>query len=217
LISNTNPLKKVLHLIANDLSARIFLITLTVLGVGILFVSFLFNVLWPWALGSLFFFVPAILVALFFRDPPRHIGEGIVSPADGKVVIIDTKKGSKRICIFMNVHNVHVNRVPYGGTVTGTNHQPGGFIPAMNKDAETNERFITSMNTDIGKIKIVQIAGIVARRIVPYLEAEDVVKKGDKLGHIAFGSRVDLYLPKSRKIVVEVGQKVLAGKTTVGW
>jgi phosphatidylserine decarboxylase len=172
--------------------------------------------MWPWALLCLVFFIPAICLLIFFRDPPRRIGEGYVSPADGKVIIIDKKKGSQRVCIFMSPLNVHVNRAPCDGKVVDMQYHEGTFAIASDKEAEENERMHWYLKGDKGKVEVVQIAGMVARRIVPYLEVGAEVKKGDRIGHIAFGSRVDLYLPKRVKLEVEVGQRVKAGSTTIG-
>jgi phosphatidylserine decarboxylase len=133
-----------------------------------------------------------MILLLFFRDPKRFIGEGIVSPADGKVSEARSRNGRAFVSIFMNVHNVHVNRAPLAGTVMEVKHIPGGYVPAFNKEAENNERVIARLGTARGTVIITQIAGTVARRIVPYLSAGDRVEKGDRIGLIRFGSRVDM-------------------------
>ena len=136
---------------------------------------------------------------VFFRDPNRIIGPGIVSPADGRVMLITSDENYKtKIAVFMNVTNVHVNRAPISGRVVSIIHIPGGFIPAYHPESEQNERFITTMQTKIGKIKIKQIAGIVAQRIVPYIHPGQHLTKGQRIGMIQFGSRVDLILQKNR-------------------
>jgi phosphatidylserine decarboxylase len=162
---------------------------------------------------SLFTFI----LLLFFRDPKRFIGEGIVSPADGRVSESYVKNGRAFVSIFMNVHNVHVNRAPLAGTVMEVRHIPGGYVPAFKKESEANERVITRLGTPRGAMIITQIAGTVARRIVPYLSAGDKVEKGDRIGLIRFGSRVDVgfTLPGNMELKVKEGDRVLAGSTTI--
>lgn len=159
-------------------------------------------------------FIP---VLLFFRDPERRIGEGVICPADGKVMSIEEKGGWATIKIFMNVHNVHVNRWPLEGTVISVDHISGGYVPAFQKDSDRNERVIIRFKTANGTWEMKQIAGAVARRIVPYVRVGDHLRKGERFGLIRFGSRVDIRfkLPLSQKIVVEEGQKVLAGTTSL--
>ncbi len=158
----------------------------------------------------------------FFRDPDRRIAEDVACPADGKVVRIDTIEDPDlgtvdRLSIFMRPSDVHVNRFPLDGSVRSVVHRPGGHVPAFNKDSDRNERVTTWMKTDIGDIKIHQIAGAVARRIVPYSQGGDHVKKGEKLGLIRLGSRCDLLVPQgSITWTVTMGQRVFAGSTTVG-
>jgi len=185
-----------------------------------LFLSFTDNM----AVGSLFVIVTLAVVVIirFFRDPERSIGEGVIAAADGKVTEVektddpDVGESTIRIATFMNVHNVHVNRSPLAGTVLSTTHIVGAHTPAFNKDSDRNERQITVLETEIGKIKLVQIAGTVARRIVPYTKEGSRLEKGDRFGIILFGSRVDLYLPGRRvEVVVKVGDKVKAGESTV--
>lgn len=119
--------------------------------------------------------VPATALAAgmlwFFRDPEREIAQGrVISPADGVVQsIMPWKDGRTRVAIFMSPLNVHVNRAPLAGTVTSVEHVPGGFVPAFNKESENNERVVWHFDTELGDIEMVQIAGAVARRIVPYL------------------------------------------------
>jgi phosphatidylserine decarboxylase len=209
------------QMFAKDYSAWIFTAGCFIVGLILLFGSILFS-LDPYSVYGVFYIIAVLLFCIgifllfFMRDPERKIGEGIISPADGKVIIIDKQKNQMRIAIFMNPADVHVNRVPIAGEVIETEHHSGGYLPAYNKESDQNERFTTLLKTARGEVKIVQIAGVVVRRIVPYLEEGDKVKKGDKLGHIMMGSRVDVYLPKKKlKIKVEVGQKVKAGSTTI--
>ncbi|MEU6280262.1 phosphatidylserine decarboxylase [Streptomyces sp. NPDC047028] len=165
--------------------------------------------------------VPATALAAgmlwFFRDPEREIARGrVISPADGVVQsIMPWKDGRTRVAIFMSPLNVHVNRAPLAGTVTSVEHIPGGFVPAFNKESENNERVVWHFDTELGDIEMIQIAGAVARRIVPYLPEGTKVEQGDRIGLIRFGSRVDLYLPEGVEVAVEVGQKTVAGVTRI--
>jgi phosphatidylserine decarboxylase len=159
---------------------------------------------------------------MFFRDPDRKIGNGIVACADGKIREIselNEKDIGKAICVstFMNVYNVHVNRAPFNGVVKDIVHISGIHLPAFNKESEKNERVVIFLDTTIGQIKVVQIAGTLARRIVPYINRLDKIKRGDRIGIIRLGSRVDLYLPKKavRKICVRKGDKVISGETSL--
>ncbi|WP_017581076.1 phosphatidylserine decarboxylase [Nocardiopsis valliformis] len=151
----------------------------------------------------------------FFRDPNRGPATGrVLSAADGVVQSLDPQPdGRIRVAVFMNPLNVHVNRAPLAGVVTGVEHRPGGFRPAFDKDSERNERVIWTLETEIGEITVVQIAGALVRRIVPYLAAGQKVEQGERIGLIRFGSRVDVYLPLGVTPAVEVGQKVRAGET----
>ncbi|MCX4659030.1 phosphatidylserine decarboxylase [Streptomyces uncialis] len=165
--------------------------------------------------------VPATALAAgmlwFFRDPEREIAQGrVISPADGVVQsIMPWQDGRTRVAIFMSPLNVHVNRAPLAGTVTSVEHIPGGFVPAFNKESENNERVVWHFDTELGDIEMVQIAGAVARRIVPYVPQGTKVEQGDRIGLIRFGSRVDIYLPEGVDVAVEVGQKTTAGVTRI--
>jgi len=167
-------------------------------------------------------FLKSFLFLIFFRDPDRKIGKGIVASADGKIREIsnindDDVGNCKRISTFMNLHNVHVNRIPIEGIVSNITHKKGLHLPAFKKESEKNERVVTIINTNIGTVKVIQIAGTIARRIHPYIKIGDKMKKGEKIGIIKFGSRVDVYLPtkKLSKISVRVGDIVKAGETTI--
>ncbi|QMU78542.1 phosphatidylserine decarboxylase [Streptacidiphilus sp. PB12-B1b] len=151
----------------------------------------------------------------FFRDPERAIGEGrVISPADGVVQSIDAwPDGRTRVAVFMSPLNVHVNRAPLAGTVTSVEHVPGGFVPAFNKDSDRNERVVWHFDTELGDLEVVQIAGAVARRIIPYVPAGTKVEQGERVGLIRFGSRVDTYLPQGVEPGVVVGQRTTAGVT----
>ncbi|MEU7991386.1 phosphatidylserine decarboxylase [Streptosporangium canum] len=153
----------------------------------------------------------------FFRDPERTPGPArILSPADGVVQSIDPwPDGRTRVAIFMSPLDVHVNRAPLAGTVTSVEHVAGGFVPAFNKDSDKNERVVWHLDTALGDIELVQIAGAVARRIVPYLAAGAKVAKAERIGLIRLGSRVDLYLPEGIVPAVSVGQRTVAGVTAL--
>lgn len=165
--------------------------------------------------------------AYFFRDPERAVPQEpdiIVAPADGKVVAVDEVqedrflgRPAKRVGIFMNVMDVHVNRSPVAGTVVVTNHQPGQCRPVCCAGAEeVNEQQATLLEGDDGRrMLVVQIAGILARRIIPYVHPGQALAKGERLGMICFGSRVDLYLPPEAEIMVQVGDRVQAGSSVL--
>ena len=157
----------------------------------------------------------------FFRDPERTPPEsGVVAPADGKVSVIREEADGPgdgdhlRVGVFMNVWNVHVNRAPIGGEVLATEHTAGGHRPAFSKDSDENERF----RIDFSDHSVVLIAGAFARRIFPYVEPGNRLERGERIGHIAFGSRADVILPVDATrgdLRVEVGDKVRAGETVL--
>lgn len=161
-------------------------------------------------------FALAGFVLWFHRDPERApAGPGPVSPADGKVSVVrETADGRVRVGVFMNVHDVHVNRAPLDGTVDAVDHREGGHRPAFDKESERNER----VRLDCGEYAVVLIAGAFARRIHPYVEAGDEVARGDRIAHISFGSRADVVLPPAydrEDVVVERGESVTAGETVL--
>ena len=170
---------------------------------------------------SVILFLMTILFLVFFRDPERDIGKNIVAPADGKIREISKIKDDTgectKISTFMNLHNVHVNRMPFDGIIKDVVHIDGSHLPAFKKESERNERVIIIANTDIGTIKIIQIAGTLARRIVTYAKKGDELKKGDKIGLIRLGSRVDDYLPnkKIKHITVKINDRIKAGADTI--
>ncbi|HOJ43432.1 MAG TPA: phosphatidylserine decarboxylase family protein [Syntrophorhabdaceae bacterium] len=175
---------------------------------------------------SLIFF---LFCLYFFRNPKRFPASNdedvLISPADGKVIDIkDLKedeflnKGAKRLSIFMSLSDVHVNRSPCHGTIKKVIHKDGEFALAFKKDIEKeNERnYILIENGDSGEdILVVQIAGFIARRITSYVREGMMVRKGEPIGIIAFGSRVDIYFPQHYKIMVSLGSKVKAGMTII--
>jgi phosphatidylserine decarboxylase len=172
-------------------------------------VGFLFS---PTFWLAFWLFATAFLV-IFFRDPERHgPEEGMLSPADGRVM---PDRGDDTLRIFMNVHNVHVNRTPLAGRVTGVEHKPGGLRPAFTKDSDLNERTHIQMDTEHGEIVITQIAGTVARRIVTYVQSGEKLARGQRIGLIRLGSRVDVTIPEGFRVTVEKGQAVKAGLTVI--
>jgi phosphatidylserine decarboxylase len=158
----------------------------------------------------------------FFRDPERPTAPGVASPADGKVVRIDRITDADlgevdRLSIFMSPKDVHVNRFPLDGKVVSVTHVDGGHIPAFDKDSDRNERVVTVLDTPVGRVKVIQIAGTVARRIVPYISGGETAVKGARMGLIRLGSRCDLLVPPgSIDWKVALKQQVYAGKTQVG-
>jgi phosphatidylserine decarboxylase len=164
-------------------------------------------------LVSIAILVVSLFLLYFYRDPQRTIESGIVSPADGLVQRAEIKKGMVYFSIFMNVHNVHVNRSPFDGRVISIKHKSGGYLPAFSKDSDKNERLLTKIETSIGVMKVVQIAGVLVRRIVSYVKPNSEVEKGERIGLIHFGSRVDLSFESAGiDICVKKGDKVLAGQ-----
>lgn len=152
----------------------------------------------------------------FFRDPERSVGEEVVSPADGKVLAVDAGPHEARLTIFMAPTSVHVNRCPLSGRIEQLTYHRGGHVPAFKKESERNERLELDLSTGKGPVRVRLIAGTVARRIHPYVTPGAEVKKGDRIGLIAFGSRCELVLPGSAfRFTVEPGTWVKAGETTV--
>ena len=185
-----------------------------------------------WAIGWLglagIFGILALGVLAFFRDPERcpPDGEGlIVAPADGKVVSITKvtqgslmKKAEARVSIFLSPLDVHINRSPIGGKVDDVKHTRGKFIAAYKDEAsERNEQNSLKLVDDRGReVEVVQVAGVVARRIICRARKSDLLSRGARFGLIMFGSRTDLYLPASSRIEVSQGQRVKGGETIVG-
>ncbi len=178
-----------------------------VVGAALLFVSSL------WGVAAL---ALAGFVIWFHRDPERAPeGQGVLTPADGKVSVIrETDDGRVRGGVFMNGHDVHVNRAPLSGTVEAVDHRDGGHRPAFDKESEHNER----VRVTCDDYEVILIAGAFARRIHPYVEPGDELTRGDRISHISFGSRADVILPPEydrEDLLVERGEKVSAGETVV--
>ncbi len=176
-----------------------------------------------WTRWSLALTLPLLAVVVyFFRDPERRPeGEGFVSPADGEVIEIReaehpyTGKALK-IGVFMNVFSVHVNRMPSAGEVEFLEYAPGKkwFANAAKASAE-NERMYVGYRSDEGPVLLVQIAGLVARRIVCRLKKGDRLARAQRFGMIKFGSKVDVYLPPASKLKIKLGDRVFAGQTVI--
>ena len=172
------------------------------------------------------FWLIAIFVLQFFRDPPRELpnnANAIVSPADGRIVFVGKARDpfldrdALKVSVFMNVFNVHSNRSPVDGAVQSVWYHPGQFVnAALDKASQENERNALWIKTKAGDdVTCVQIAGLVARRILCYVGKGDQLSRGQRYGFIRFGSRVDLYLPLDMFIKVSIGDKVYATSTVV--
>ena len=178
---------------------------------------------------ALVFLALTAFVLYFFRDPVRVLpteANALVCPADGKVIVVKEVDDSRflgeraqKISIFMNIFNVHVNRIPLAGTVQQVRMQPGRFYAADKEKAELhNEYCALTIATESGqRYAVVQIAGLIARRIVCRAEMGDKVAAGERYGLIRFGSRVDLYLPLETNIAVKIGDKVRSGESMLGY
>jgi phosphatidylserine decarboxylase len=171
-----------------------------------------------WAFG-LPFYILAAFCLYFFRDPERAIPSGpvAVSPADGKVVaVVPDSAGANRISIFLNIFDVHVNRTPIGGKITCVKYKTGQFLVASKEDAShLNEQNVITVEGGGAKIVFKQIAGLIARRIICYKKAGDVVDAGERVGLIKFGSRVDVFLGPEWEVAVAPGERVSAGSSVI--
>jgi phosphatidylserine decarboxylase len=169
--------------------------------------------------GFIPLFCVLIFFLIFFRDPERTIAPGVVAPADGQIRDIKEEKNQVLISTFMEVNNVHVNRMPLDGRITKMTHFPGYHLRAWKKESDLNERVIIKVDTAVGEVTVVQLAGLIARRVYPYIKEGDVLKKGDRIGIIRLGSRVDVYLPvdKVQSITVKIGDPVKAGEDTIAF
>ena len=164
----------------------------------------------------------------FFRDPQRETPEGkniLISPADGKIISIKdnilhpvSKEPSKMVSIFLSLLDAHINRIPVGGKISLIEYHKGKFLAAFNpKASELNEKYIFDINSKYGSIRVQQIAGIIARRLVCNLQLNDIVKAGERFGLMKFSSRIDLIIPKKHfKLNTKIGEKVRGGETIIG-
>ena len=178
-----------------------------------------------WLLAGLAW-LAVLFIAQFFRDPPRVIPRepgAVLSPADGRIVSVEKardpylERDALKISVFMNVFNVHSNRSPVDGTVKQAWYRAGSFVNAdLDKASLENERNALWLRTRGGEdVTCVQIAGLVARRILCYVAAGAELARGQRFGFIRFGSRVDLYLPLDAEVKVALGDKVTAGETVI--
>jgi phosphatidylserine decarboxylase len=176
-----------------------------------------------WYVATTVLVLLAVFVFSFFRDPERVIPVepgAVVSPGDGRVVVVTDEENAgrpgKRISIFLAVWNVHVNRSPATGTITKMVYQPGKFLAAMRERASVeNERNVFTLSTDAGEMVFKQIAGLIARRVVSWKKAGDKVLRGERIGLVRFGSRVDVWVPKEAEILAKVGQNVKGGSSVL--
>lgn len=169
--------------------------------------------IWPLALVLFLFW---LILLMFFRDPERATGRGIVSAADGVVDWVRVNDRWIVISVFMNLHNVHVNRAPLPGVTLKVTRKAGGMWPAFLERSARNARAMMVFDTAIGVIRVEQISGVFAWRVCPYVRKGNLVLKGRRIGMIRFGSRVNVWLPAGKVMCkVEKGQKTIAGVTTI--
>jgi phosphatidylserine decarboxylase len=193
-------------------------------GVPLLIVGGISYLLRWYAAAAVLMFL-ALFVFSFFRDPERVIPAepgAVVSPGDGRVVVVTDEEHAgrlgKRVSIFLAVWNVHVNRSPATGTITNLEYRPGKFLAAMRERTSLeNEQNVFTLATDAGEIVFKQIAGLIARRVVAWKKAGEKVARGERIGLVRFGSRVDLWVPKEAEILVKVGDNVKGGSSVLAW
>jgi len=174
------------------------------------------------ALGGLLILL-ALFVFYFFRNPGRSIPMEpgvVVSPADGRVVVVKDEENAgrpgKRVSIFLAIWNVHVNRAPAAGTITRLEYKPGKFMAAWAESASLdNEQNVFTLASEYGEVVFKQIAGWVARRVVSWKKTGDTVGRGELVGLVRFGSRVDLWLPEGAEMAVRVGDHVKGGSSVI--
>ena len=191
------------------------------------FITLVFALL-GWVSLTLLLLFLTLFSVYFFRNPERLIPEGdnlVIAPADGKIIFVGDvqedryfKERVTKVSIFMSVFNVHVNRVPCSGKVTEMYYNKGKFLNASHdKASESNEQSGILLQTDGGsQLLFVQIAGLIARRIVTYPIIGDILQRGARYGLIRFGSRVDIYFPKSAVVSATLGERTVAGETILG-
>jgi phosphatidylserine decarboxylase len=157
-----------------------------------------------------------LFFAVFFRDPERVTGEGVVSAADGVVRAVTEEGDRTRVSVFMNVTDVHVNRLPTDATVRRVGDGGSGYRPAYRSDADRNVARTYDLDTAYGPVQVVQITGVVARRLVSFVRAGQSGHRGDRFGMIVLGSRVDVLFPSGRLVpTVRPGERVWAGRSTI--
>lgn len=174
-----------------------------------------------WRITGVVLLLLAAFVFYFFRDPERVIPtdpNAIVSPADGRVVVVCDEENNgcagKRVSIFLAIWNVHVNRSPAAGIITKMEYRPGKFLAAMLERASLeNEQNVFTLSTQAGNMVFKQIAGLIARRVVSWKKPGEIVERGEKIGLVRFGSRVDVWIPKDAEILVKTGEHVKGGSS----
>jgi phosphatidylserine decarboxylase len=175
---------------------------------------------WVFGLGVVLVCL-GLFVFSFFRNPERSVPDEpglVVSPADGRVVVVKDEaheeRPGKRVSIFLAIWNVHINRAPVAGKITRLEYKPGKFLAAWDENASLqNEQNIFTQATEHGEIMYKQIAGLVARRVVSWKKAGEMVGRGERIGLMRFGSRMDIWLPEEAEIAVKVGQNVKGGSS----
>lgn len=178
------------------------------------------TVAWPWL--SLPLWVLVVFILQFFRDPPRQVPDApgaVVSPADGRVIQIGPaddpllERPALKVSVFMNVFNVHANRIPAAGEIIKVKYTEGKFVnAALDKASAQNEANAMAVRTaDEQEVTFIQVAGLIARRIMSYVKQGEQVGRGQRYGFIRFGSRVDVYLPEDAELKVALGDKVSGG------
>jgi phosphatidylserine decarboxylase len=193
---------------------------LALVGAVTLLVHYLGGIAWSWPLWIIFIFV-----LQFFRDPQRIAALGrdlVLSPAAGRIVVVEkahdpyADREALKISVFMNVFNVHSNRSAVNGSVKEIQYFPGKFVNAdLDKASTENERNAVVIDANGQIVTLVQVAGLIARRILCYIHVGDRLKAGERYGFIRFGSRVDVYLPLTAEPLVSVGDKVFATNTAL--
>jgi phosphatidylserine decarboxylase len=176
-----------------------------------------------WYLTATVLVLLALFVFSFFRNPQRQIPAepgAVVSPADGRVVVVTEEKhagrSGQRLSIFLAIWNVHVNRAPAAGTIAKLEYRPGKFLAAIRERASLeNEQNVFTLSTEAGEIVFKQIAGWIARRVVSWKKASEQVARGERIGLVRFGSRVDVWLPREAEILVKVGENVKGGASVI--
>jgi len=196
-------------------------------SIVVLAALFLASALAGWPFVATVSLLVTILVVNFFRDPERTVPaepSAVVAPADGKIIFVGKvvedrfiRRETLKISIFMNIFNVHVNRVPFSGEITHIHYEKGKFLAAnLDKASRDNEHNVVVLRVAGGDlIAFVQLAGLIARRIDCWVKTGDRIERGERFGMIRFGSRVDLYVPPTWRLAVATGQHVKAGESIV--
>ena len=208
----------------NDINNRWLFVRGAIPFIGIGLVFTIISACYEHIILSILLGIITSFVAFFFRDPDRRVlsfsEKQILSPADGKVVEVRDVGNSIKVAIFMSLLDIHVNRVPVSGTIKDVIHTSGRFLRAdLEKASQMNEknRVVLIPDNQIEPFVLIQIAGLIARRIVCWVKEGDRVMAGQRFGLICFGSRVELFMDKRCNIIVEPGQKVKAGIDIIGY